>query len=160
MATLKRTRRRAAKACHRCNVKRIKCDATQGIPCTRCRQSGNLDCVLRQSRRGTYTRKSKLATTSNTNDGTVEVSQEQSYGDHESQHQPMAVRNQGPDDAPSEQSEQSTSLGSLFSISPVQPVLAVEESSVAEERQQHRQAPLTSSHTVSCPLPLCLLFMF
>lgn len=56
----KRARLRAAKACHRCNVKRIKCDATQGIPCTRCHQSGNADdCVLRQSRRGTYVRKSK-----------------------------------------------------------------------------------------------------
>lgn len=57
-----KTRLRAAKACHRCNVKRIKCDATQGIPCSRCRQSGNVDCVLRQSRRGTYVRKSRNAT--------------------------------------------------------------------------------------------------
>jgi hypothetical protein len=57
--SVKENRFRAAKACRRCNLKRIKCDAVQGTPCTRCRESGNVDCILRQSRRGTYVRKRK-----------------------------------------------------------------------------------------------------
>src|SRR3954453_12340912 len=49
---------RAAKACRRCNEKRVKCDALErGTPCTRCAQRNEVDCVLIQSRRGIYTRK-------------------------------------------------------------------------------------------------------
>jgi Fungal Zn(2)-Cys(6) binuclear cluster domain len=55
----KRTKRfRAAKACRRCNEKRVKCDAIEhGIPCTRCEQGNRNDCALIQSRRGIYQRK-------------------------------------------------------------------------------------------------------
>ena len=49
---------RAAKACQRCNQKRIKCDALQrGLPCSRCREIGEAECTLLESRRGTYARK-------------------------------------------------------------------------------------------------------
>ena len=49
---------RAAKACKRCNQRRIKCDALEkGTPCTRCHQSNQPECVLLTSRRGTYPRK-------------------------------------------------------------------------------------------------------
>ncbi|KAF9887913.1 hypothetical protein FE257_009435 [Aspergillus nanangensis] len=48
---------RAGKACRRCNQKRIKCDAMLQMPCTNCVQCGDVDCILRQSRRGTYIRK-------------------------------------------------------------------------------------------------------
>lgn len=58
-AQSKRTKRfRAAKACRRCNEKRVKCDATElGLPCTRCKQGNRNDCALIQSRRGIYQRK-------------------------------------------------------------------------------------------------------
>lgn len=49
---------RAAKACLRCNQRRVKCDALEnGLPCTRCRQNDVQDCELIQSNRGTYSRK-------------------------------------------------------------------------------------------------------
>jgi len=49
-----RTRKsRAAKACQRCNQRRIKCDALQrGTPCTRCRDTPEAQCTLIKSRRG------------------------------------------------------------------------------------------------------------
>ncbi|KAF2096104.1 hypothetical protein NA57DRAFT_78876 [Rhizodiscina lignyota] len=53
-------RLRAAKACKRCNQRRVKCDALEkGTPCSRCKASDvrPSDCVLIQSRRGTYARK-------------------------------------------------------------------------------------------------------
>lgn len=52
-----RPRVRAGKACKRCNQKRIKCDALRHMPCTNCVQNGNAECVLRESKRGTYIRK-------------------------------------------------------------------------------------------------------
>lgn len=49
---------RAAKACRRCNEKRVKCDASErGTPCTRCIEKQEPDCRLIQSRRGIYVRK-------------------------------------------------------------------------------------------------------
>ncbi|KAJ5612716.1 hypothetical protein N7510_005910 [Penicillium lagena] len=48
---------RAGKACKRCNQKRIKCDAMYHTPCTNCVQNDNAECILRESRRGTYIRK-------------------------------------------------------------------------------------------------------
>lgn len=49
---------RAAKACRRCNEKRVKCDASErGTPCTRCIQRQEPDCRMIQSRRGIYVRK-------------------------------------------------------------------------------------------------------
>lgn len=51
-------RLRAAKACQRCNQRKIKCDATLvGFPCSRCRMDGAPNCVLVSSKRGTYDRK-------------------------------------------------------------------------------------------------------
>jgi hypothetical protein len=51
-------RTRAAKACKRCNQRRVKCDASiTGTPCSRCKASDMRDCVLIQSKRGTYARK-------------------------------------------------------------------------------------------------------
>lgn len=55
--TVRVSRIRAAKACVRCNQRRVKCDATDGIPCSRCRASEQSDCVLVKSRRGRYPRK-------------------------------------------------------------------------------------------------------
>lgn len=64
---------RAAKACQRCNQRRIKCDAVErGIPCSKCRENGKVECRLIKSRRGTYPRKkAKLdnAQTDNTDKG-------------------------------------------------------------------------------------------
>lgn len=54
---LTRPRVRAGKACKRCNQKRIKCDAMHHMPCTNCVQNDNAECVLRESKRGTYIRK-------------------------------------------------------------------------------------------------------
>ncbi|PYH75698.1 hypothetical protein BO82DRAFT_298061 [Aspergillus uvarum CBS 121591] len=51
-----RSRMRAGKACTRCHEKRIKCDAMQHMPCTRCVRDRHADCVLRETKRGTYTR--------------------------------------------------------------------------------------------------------
>ncbi|KAL0935112.1 uncharacterized protein CTRU02_209703 [Colletotrichum truncatum] len=51
-------RHRAARACQKCNEKRIKCDASErGTPCTRCVEKGEVECKLIKSRRGTYARK-------------------------------------------------------------------------------------------------------
>ena len=47
---------RAAKACQRCNQRRIKCDAADRIPCTRCQTSGQTECRLIETRRGRYSR--------------------------------------------------------------------------------------------------------
>ncbi len=44
-------RQRAAIACQYCNIKRIKCNAPAGLPCSSCKQSGR-DCQLIESRRG------------------------------------------------------------------------------------------------------------
>ncbi|KIW84335.1 hypothetical protein Z517_03585 [Fonsecaea pedrosoi CBS 271.37] len=53
---------RAAKACLLCRQKRVKCDAMDhGTPCTRCVLSGKTDCVLFESKRGTYKRKQRVA---------------------------------------------------------------------------------------------------
>ncbi|KAL3483866.1 fungal-specific transcription factor domain-containing protein [Aspergillus germanicus] len=48
---------RAGKACNRCHDKRVKCDAMHRLPCTHCARDGNVDCVLRETKRGTYIRK-------------------------------------------------------------------------------------------------------
>ncbi|KAK6379359.1 hypothetical protein LTS17_006277 [Exophiala oligosperma] len=57
MALNEANRFRAARACQRCHLKRVKCDAmVHGLPCTRCQEIGNDDCVLMQSKRGTYLR--------------------------------------------------------------------------------------------------------
>lgn len=53
-----RPRIRAGKACKLCHDKRIKCDAMYQVPCTPCVQGRNAHCVLRETKRGTYTRKS------------------------------------------------------------------------------------------------------
>ncbi|KAK9427165.1 fungal-specific transcription factor domain-containing protein [Lipomyces doorenjongii] len=55
-----RSRIRAGKACKRCNQKRIKCDAMHHMPCTHCIQDGHIECVLRESKRGTYIRKVRV----------------------------------------------------------------------------------------------------
>ncbi|PLB44822.1 hypothetical protein P170DRAFT_415585 [Aspergillus steynii IBT 23096] len=55
-----RTRVRAGKACKRCNQKRIKCDAMHHMPCTNCVQNDNAECILRETRRGTYIRKGQV----------------------------------------------------------------------------------------------------
>ncbi|ODM15525.1 hypothetical protein SI65_09128 [Aspergillus cristatus] len=50
-------RLRAAKACQRCNRRKIKCDATLvGFPCSRCRMDCAPNCALVSSKRGTYDR--------------------------------------------------------------------------------------------------------
>ena len=50
-------RRRAFKACQRCNSRKAKCDASQvGVPCTRCRVDGVSGCAFINSKRGTYDR--------------------------------------------------------------------------------------------------------
>ncbi|KAL3447281.1 fungal-specific transcription factor domain-containing protein [Aspergillus insuetus] len=54
-----RPRIRAGKACNRCHDKRIKCDALHRVPCTPCARDGNADCVLRETKRGTYIRKGR-----------------------------------------------------------------------------------------------------
>lgn len=51
-----RSRVRTGKACTRCHEKRIKCDAMQHMPCTHCVRDGHADCVLWETKRGTYTR--------------------------------------------------------------------------------------------------------
>lgn len=51
-----RSRVRAGKACTRCHERRIKCDAMQHMPCTHCVRGRHADCVLRETKRGTYTR--------------------------------------------------------------------------------------------------------
>ncbi|KIW30399.1 uncharacterized protein PV07_06144 [Cladophialophora immunda] len=52
---------RAAKACLLCRQKRVKCDAMDhGTPCTRCVSSGRTDCVLFESKRGTYKRRQRI----------------------------------------------------------------------------------------------------
>lgn len=49
---------RAAKACKRCNQRKVKCDAMKnGLPCSRCRMDNHDDCALVLSRRGNYDRK-------------------------------------------------------------------------------------------------------
>ncbi|KAI9146811.1 Cutinase transcription factor 1 alpha [Paramyrothecium foliicola] len=49
---------RAARACRRCNQKRVKCDAIErGTPCSQCVDRGEFECTLIKSRRGTYSRK-------------------------------------------------------------------------------------------------------
>ncbi|KAL2828066.1 fungal-specific transcription factor domain-containing protein [Aspergillus pseudoustus] len=53
-----RSRLRAGKACTRCHEKRIKCDAMRQMPCAHCVQDGHTECVLRESKRGTYARSS------------------------------------------------------------------------------------------------------
>ena len=157
----KRTRRRAAKACRRCNVKRVKCDATQNIPCTRCRQSGITDCVLRQSRRGTYIRKSKREAARNTdgdaeatvgiNDGNAhQYAQDCSGPSRES----MESENQGVnvDDACSGRSVQSHIVDYSSTTSPIHLNQPVEEPAVAENgqpQQEEQQETRTSSSTVS-----------
>lgn len=46
-AMLRRTRR-APKACSWCHHRKVRCDASiRGCPCTRCRQDGRPECVLR-----------------------------------------------------------------------------------------------------------------
>ncbi|EHY52126.1 Cutinase transcription factor 1 beta [Exophiala dermatitidis] len=57
-------RKRAVKACQRCNARKVKCDAARvGLPCTRCRVDGIEGCAFITSRRGTYARdRSKLNT--------------------------------------------------------------------------------------------------
>ena len=48
---------RAAKACQRCNSRRVKCDAFEaGLPCTRCKSTGQSECRLIDTRRGRYSR--------------------------------------------------------------------------------------------------------
>ena len=48
---------RAAKACQRCRVRRIKCDVMAvGQPCSRCSKSDQRDCTLVDTRRGRYSR--------------------------------------------------------------------------------------------------------
>ncbi|KAF4954269.1 hypothetical protein FSARC_12179 [Fusarium sarcochroum] len=55
---------RAAKACRRCNERRVKCDASErGTPCTRCLERQEPDCKLIQSRRGIYVRKPRQQST-------------------------------------------------------------------------------------------------
>lgn len=50
-------RKRAFKACQRCNSRKVKCDAARiGLPCTRCRVEGIEGCAFINSRRGTYDR--------------------------------------------------------------------------------------------------------
>ncbi|EXJ79347.1 hypothetical protein A1O3_08849 [Capronia epimyces CBS 606.96] len=50
-------RKRAFKACQRCNTRKVKCDAARtGLPCTRCRVDGAVGCTFITSRRGTYNR--------------------------------------------------------------------------------------------------------
>ncbi|EXJ96150.1 hypothetical protein A1O1_01276 [Capronia coronata CBS 617.96] len=50
-------RKRAFKACQRCNSRKVKCDAARtGLPCTRCRVDGVEGCAFITSRRGTYDR--------------------------------------------------------------------------------------------------------
>ncbi|KIW79772.1 hypothetical protein Z517_06386 [Fonsecaea pedrosoi CBS 271.37] len=57
MVTGEGVRCRAARACRRCHVKRIKCDAIEGgMPCTGCQQADNSECTLMPSNRGTYIR--------------------------------------------------------------------------------------------------------
>ncbi|KAB8269066.1 hypothetical protein BDV30DRAFT_217379, partial [Aspergillus minisclerotigenes] len=51
-----RTRVRAGNACTRCHEKRIKCDAMNQMPCTHCLRDRHAECVLRETKRGTYTR--------------------------------------------------------------------------------------------------------
>ncbi|KAF7563928.1 hypothetical protein G7046_g205 [Stylonectria norvegica] len=48
-------RPRTSVACGRCNARKVKCTASLGIPCSRCRSSGS-ECVLIDSQRGKYTR--------------------------------------------------------------------------------------------------------
>jgi len=67
-------RYRAAKACRRCNEKRVKCDASErGTPCSRCEGRNEPDCTLIESRRGMYVRKprqqSRAFSPSNTKSG-------------------------------------------------------------------------------------------
>ncbi|RAK81232.1 uncharacterized protein BO72DRAFT_338854, partial [Aspergillus fijiensis CBS 313.89] len=50
------SRRRAGKACTHCHEKRIKCDAMHQMPCTPCVRGRHADCVLRETKRGTYAR--------------------------------------------------------------------------------------------------------
>ncbi|KAK9473645.1 fungal-specific transcription factor domain-containing protein [Dipodascopsis tothii] len=48
---------RASKACQRCHNHKVKCDAaTDGIPCSNCRDRSVTDCHLITSRRGIYNR--------------------------------------------------------------------------------------------------------
>ena len=48
---------RAAKACQRCNQRRVRCDASEaGLPCTRCKTAGQTECRLIDTRRGRYSR--------------------------------------------------------------------------------------------------------
>ncbi|KAL4904196.1 hypothetical protein BDW74DRAFT_185821 [Aspergillus multicolor] len=51
-----RQRVRAGKACTRCHEKRIKCDAVIQMPCSPCLRDRHAECVLRQTKRGTYSR--------------------------------------------------------------------------------------------------------
>lgn len=46
-----RPRIRAKKACKSCNVRRVRCDVTEGRPCTNCKNA-NASCELMDSRRG------------------------------------------------------------------------------------------------------------
>ena len=58
---------RAAKACQRCNHKRVKCDAVAvGQPCSRCLRNRISDCVLVESRRGRYSRDALISRGANT----------------------------------------------------------------------------------------------
>ncbi|KAL3445137.1 fungal-specific transcription factor domain-containing protein [Aspergillus insuetus] len=51
-------RKRASGACQRCRRRRERCDAgVRGIPCSRCENSHEPECILVPSRRGKYTRK-------------------------------------------------------------------------------------------------------
>ncbi|KIY04198.1 uncharacterized protein Z520_00891 [Fonsecaea multimorphosa CBS 102226] len=51
---------RATRACYGCRQKRVKCDAMdQGTPCSRCVASGHTNCLLFESKRGTYKRRKK-----------------------------------------------------------------------------------------------------
>lgn len=40
-------------ACRRCNAKKVKCTASEGVPCARC-VAANAECVLINSQRGKY----------------------------------------------------------------------------------------------------------
>lgn len=61
-----RQRVRAAKACQRCNRKRVKCDVmtkSENEPCSRCARNGisSKDCILIETKRGRYSREALKA---------------------------------------------------------------------------------------------------
>ncbi|KIX06565.1 uncharacterized protein Z518_04541 [Rhinocladiella mackenziei CBS 650.93] len=92
-----RKRKRAFKACQRCNSRKVKCDAAQtGVPCSRCRVDGAQRCEFINSRRGKYDRRRSKSKTMPVNVSPSVIGRDPGTAQHRADHHAVSETTPSP----------------------------------------------------------------